>query len=76
MIFEDIKNIINNVQATLREFFQLSFYPQAAKRCIEVVTEASFLVTGQVVTDGCIITRIKSRQTLPSFETKPKKKII
>ena len=53
-----------------KNFLHLSCHMQAVERCIKLVMEASFLVCWQNSRDGFIHSEIKSRQKVPSFETK------
>lgn len=55
------------------KLFDIEKYPchtQAVERCVKLVTEASASVCGPDARDGFIRTRIKSRQEIPSFDTK------
>lgn len=70
VVTDDIKATIYNANADILKFHQFPCHTQAVERCIKVVTEASYLVIGQDARSGFIRTIIKSRQKVPSFETK------
>ena len=53
-----------------REFPIFPCHTQAVERCVKLVTEASSLVCSSDARDGLILSRIESRQKMPSFETK------
>lgn len=53
-----------------KEFPNLPCHTQAVERCVKLVTEASSLVCSEQARHGLILSRIKSRQKMPKFETK------
>lgn len=52
------------------EALKLPCHTQAVERGIKLVTEASVAVCGEVARDGFIRTRQKSRQDMPTYESK------
>lgn len=83
LIFWDEVNVTEppitaNIEMSLTKISDVNFpdfphFPcntQAVERCVRLVTEASLAVCGQENRDGFIQARIKSRNALPSFETK------
>ena len=71
-----IKEIIQNRQFNSNVIPNLPCHTQAVERHIKIVTEASAAVVGHENREGYIFNRIKSRQSMPSFNTKKEYKSV
>lgn len=67
---EELQLLIGQEQTPVLNFLRYPCHTQSVERCVKLVTEASMSVVGSESRDGYIRVRIKSRQNLPSFETK------